>query len=77
MQCPRCASTDVFVGECYELLYDLADGDTPGELLNAGEAAKGPGDYYFVCTNCWCRWDTDRALLGPVSAVPSPVIREL
>ena len=70
MRCPCCGNREVRIGECYELLYELDEGNVPGELLNGSEAARGPGDCYFVCTECWCRWDESGALLGPVHAVP-------
>jgi len=73
MRCPDCGNEDVRAGECFELLYDLDDQNNPGELLNDREVLSGPEEYYFVCTNCWRRWDDQGHLLAPVFTVPEKV----
>ncbi|MBI4916074.1 MAG: hypothetical protein HY825_09530 [Acidobacteria bacterium] len=70
MNCPSCASLEVRVAECLELIYELADDGTPADLINGEDISDGPGDFYYLCADCWHRWSRDGSPLVEPTAVP-------
>ena len=73
MRCPKCQSTEVRIGEMFEILYEANENGTPGEILNDADLFAGPEDYYFCCADCWSRWDMEGHLLGGVASVPDRI----
>lgn len=73
MQCPKCNFEEIRVAECFEILYELNEDGTPGDIINDVDFFAGPGDYYYCCVDCWTRWDLEGHLLRGVSAEPDRI----
>lgn len=74
MNCPSCGSLETRTAECLELIYELADDGTPGDLINGDDIFEGPGDFYYLCADCWHRWARDGSPLVEPTAVPETAV---